>query len=88
MTAISPDAEPATRGDLDRLRLELRGELATLRDDIEREIQTRVVPVGWGRCAAGRWGVRLFSRRSGEASGGAWARGLGTHLPDQLARVR
>ena len=50
MTAISPDADPATRGDLDRLRVELhadfatlRGELAATRDDIERAIhaQTR-----------------------------------------------
>ena len=36
MTVVSPDAEPATRGDLDRLRLELRGDLATLRGDVER----------------------------------------------------
>ncbi len=36
MTVVSPDAAPATRGDLDRLRLELRGDLATLRGDVER----------------------------------------------------
>ena len=43
MTAISPDAAPATRGDFDRLRLELLGDIAATRDDIERAIhaQTR-----------------------------------------------
>ncbi len=43
MTAISPDAGPATRGDLDRLRLELRGDFAATRGDVERAMhaQTR-----------------------------------------------
>ena len=43
MTAISSDAEPATRGDLERLRLELHADLATLRADVERAMhaQTR-----------------------------------------------
>ena len=43
MTAISPDAEPATRGDLERLRLELHADLARLRADVERSMhaQTR-----------------------------------------------
>ena len=65
MTAISPDAEPATRGELerlrlelrgdfDRLRLELRGELATLRGDVERAMhaQTRWIIGAAGAIAA------------------------------------
>ena len=54
MTAISPDADPATRGDLDRLRLELLGELAATRDDIERAIhaQTRWIIGAAGAIAA------------------------------------
>ena len=54
MTAIAPDAGPATRGDLDRLRLELRGELAATRDDIERAIhaQTRWIIGAAGATAA------------------------------------
>lgn len=54
MTAISPDADPATRGDLDHLRLELLGELATLRGDVERAMhaQTRWIIGAAGAIAA------------------------------------
>ena len=34
MTAISHDAEPMTRGELERVRVELRGDIATLRADL------------------------------------------------------
>ena len=40
MTAISPDAEPATRGELDRLRLELRGDFDRLRLELHADLAT------------------------------------------------
>ena len=54
MTVVSPDAAPATRGDLDRLRLELRGDLATLRGDVEHAMhaQTRWIIGAAGAIAA------------------------------------
>ena len=54
MTVVSPDAAPATRGDFDRLRLELRGDLATLRGDVEHAMhaQTRWIIGAAGAIAA------------------------------------
>ena len=54
MTAISPDAEPATRGDLERLRLEVQADIATLRADLERAMhaQTRWIIGAFGAIAA------------------------------------
>ena len=54
MTVVSPDAAPATRGDFDRLRLELRGDIATLRGDVVRAIhaQTRWIIGAGGAIAA------------------------------------
>ena len=54
MTVVSPDAAPATRDDFDRLRLELRGDIATLRSDIVQAIhaQTRWIIGAAGAIAA------------------------------------
>ena len=53
MNAVSPDAKPATRGESDRVCLELRADIQALSADIQRAIhvQTRWI-IGFAAATA------------------------------------
>ena len=69
MTAISPDAEPATRGELERVRLELSAEIERLRLEVQADIATLRADLESAMHAQtrvdhrGPWGDRRSHRR-------------------------
>ncbi|MCY3918198.1 MAG: hypothetical protein OXG38_00125 [Chloroflexi bacterium] len=60
MTAISPDAEPATRGELERLRVELHAEIERLRLEVQADIATLRADLERAMHAQTRWIIGAF----------------------------